>query len=156
SEFIARTSGSVRISFMDRGARTIPPAQEAGPANEAGRGSANTLRTKPPRRASSATSLLCSMARPHDKAPGQPGGQWFPTTHWSGILAAGHAESPGANGALEQMCRTYWYPLYAYVRHQGHSPEDAQDLTQEFFARFLENKRLSRADPARGRFRSFM
>ena len=62
----------------------------------------------------------------------------FATTHWSVVLTAGAGSSPVAQAALEALCRTYWYPLYAYVRRQGHSPEDAQDLTQEFFARFLD------------------
>jgi RNA polymerase sigma-70 factor (ECF subfamily) len=80
----------------------------------------------------------------------------FATTHWSVVLAAGHASSPGAREALEKLCRAYWYPLYTFVRRQGHSPEDAQDVTQEFFARFLEKEYFGWADPARGRFRSFL
>ena len=82
--------------------------------------------------------------------------QWFTTTHWSVVLSAGHNSSPGAQEALEKLCRTYWYPLYAYVRRQGNSPEDAQDLTQEFFARFLEKQIFRQARPERGRFRSFL
>src|SRR6266511_3679829 len=58
----------------------------------------------------------------------------FATTHWSVVLAAGHSSVPGAHEALETLCRTYWYPLYVYVRGQGQSSHDAQDLTQEFFA----------------------
>jgi RNA polymerase sigma-70 factor (ECF subfamily) len=81
---------------------------------------------------------------------------WFTTTHWSVVLRAGQPDSPQTADALEQLCRTYWYPLYAYVRRQGHAPEDAQDLTQEFFARFLEKQYLPLADPARGKFRSFL
>src|SRR6266571_2443886 len=80
--------------------------------------------------------------------------EWFATTHWSVVLAAGDSASPRAAESLETLCRTYWYPLYAYVRRQGHSPEDAQDLTQGFFARFLENKSFRLASPARGRFRT--
>jgi RNA polymerase sigma-70 factor (ECF subfamily) len=72
------------------------------------------------------------------------------------VLAAGHPSSPGAQDALEQLCRTYWYPLYAHVRHRGYSPEDAQDLTQEFFARLLAKQWLSTADRSRGRFRTFL
>jgi RNA polymerase sigma-70 factor (ECF subfamily) len=53
----------------------------------------------------------------------------FTTIHWSVVLAAGQSESPQAAQALEQLCRTYWYPLYAYIRRRGHGPEDAQDLT---------------------------
>jgi RNA polymerase sigma factor (sigma-70 family) len=80
----------------------------------------------------------------------------FTTTHWSVVLAAGQSASPDAQQALEKLCRTYWYPLYAFVRRQGRSPEDAQDLVQEFFARFLAKDYLGLADPARGRFRSFL
>lgn len=86
----------------------------------------------------------------------RPGGQWFTTTHWSVVLTAARRDCPKASAALEELCRTYWYPLYAYVRRRGYSPEDAQDLTQEFFARFLENNSLSRARSERGRFRNFL
>src|SRR5262245_60760374 len=80
----------------------------------------------------------------------------FPTTHWSVVLAAGHDSSPGAQDALEKLCRVYWYPLYGFVRRQGRSPEDAQDLTQEFFSRFLEHETFKQADRDRGRFRTFL
>ena len=69
----------------------------------------------------------------------------FHTTHWSLVLLAGQTKAPKADEALESLCRTYWNPLYAYVRRQGHSPHDAQDLTQEFFARLLEKKYLALA-----------
>ncbi len=71
-------------------------------------------------------------------------------------MAAGQSDSAQAAEALEQLCRTYWYPLYAFVRRQGHNAPDAEDLTQEFFARFLAKEYFERADPARGRFRSFL
>jgi RNA polymerase sigma factor (sigma-70 family) len=88
-------------------------------------------------------------------ASGAGGG--FPTTHWSAVLSAGEAgSSPDAQAALERLCRTYWYPLYAYVRRQGRSVEEAQDMTQEFFARLLEKEYLRHTDPARGRFRTFL
>jgi RNA polymerase sigma factor (sigma-70 family) len=80
----------------------------------------------------------------------------FTTTHWSIVLTAGQCGSPDAQQALGKLCRTYWYPLYAFARRQGKSPEDAEDLTQGFFARFLENGSIGLADPARGRFRSFL
>ncbi len=80
----------------------------------------------------------------------------FATTRWSVVLAAGHSSAPGAQAALEALCRTYWYPLYAYVRRQGHSVEDSQDLTQEFFARLLEKNNLVKADRDRGKFRTFL
>jgi len=80
----------------------------------------------------------------------------FATTHWSVVLTAGQSELPEAAEALEKLCRAYWYPLYVYVRRQGQSPHDAQDLTQEFFARLLEKKYLRLADPDRGKFRAFL
>src|SRR6185503_9442775 len=80
----------------------------------------------------------------------------FATTHWSVVLAAGQKDSPRGVAALENLCRTYWYPLYAYVRRRGSGPEDAQDRTQSFFARLLERNLLARAAPQRGRFRSFL
>jgi RNA polymerase sigma-70 factor (ECF subfamily) len=72
------------------------------------------------------------------------------------VLLAGRNDTARARTALAKLCRTYWYPLYAYVRRRGHSPHDAQDLTQDFFAHLLEHQALAKADPARGRFRSFM
>jgi RNA polymerase sigma factor (sigma-70 family) len=85
------------------------------------------------------------------------GGAQFTTTHWSVVLAAGQGTaSPRAAAALEKLCQAYWYPLYAYVRRRGHSPEDAQDLTQEFLARFLESAALQGVSPAKGRFRSYV
>jgi RNA polymerase sigma-70 factor (ECF subfamily) len=80
----------------------------------------------------------------------------FLTTRWSLVVAARNAGSPGADAALEHLCRTYWYPLYAFVRRQGRSPEDAQDLTQEFFARLLEKQWMNAAEPSRGHFRTFL
>src|SRR5512142_3231957 len=76
----------------------------------------------------------------------------FVTTHWSVVLTAGGTDTARAHAALEKLCRAYWYPLYAYVRRRGYSVEDAQDLTQEFFARVLERNWLARADQARERF----
>jgi RNA polymerase sigma-70 factor (ECF subfamily) len=80
----------------------------------------------------------------------------FCTTHWSLVLAGGDTQSPQAKEALEKLCRTYWYPLYAYVRRKGHQPHDAHDLTQEFFARLLTRNYLRVADRNRGKFRSFL
>ena len=80
----------------------------------------------------------------------------FVTTHWSMVLAAGHNHSTQAHGALARLCKIYWHPLYVYVRRLGHPPHDAQDLTQEFFARLLEKNYLAHADQSRGRFRSFL
>lgn len=80
----------------------------------------------------------------------------FGTTRWSVVLLAGDGNTGEANAALSQLYCRYRYPLYAYVRRVGHSHADAEDLTQEFFARLLEKKWLFAADPARGRFRSFL
>ncbi len=80
----------------------------------------------------------------------------FPTTHWSVVLAANDRGSPQEAAALGGLCGTYWYPIYAYVRRQGHSPEDAQDLTQEFSARILARNYLAGVDRERGRFRSYL
>ena len=80
----------------------------------------------------------------------------FATTHWSVVMAAGKGDSAQGADALEGLCRTYWYPLYAFVRRQGYGAHDAEDLTQEFFARFLAKEYFGRADPALGRFRNFL
>jgi len=80
----------------------------------------------------------------------------FATTRWSVVLAAGQQESPQAADALETLCRTYWYPLYAHVRRRGHGHEDAQDLTQDFFAHLLARGFPCGAAPERGKFRSFL
>jgi DNA-directed RNA polymerase specialized sigma24 family protein len=80
----------------------------------------------------------------------------FVTTHWSVVLAAGHGDTTRASEALAGLCQTYWYPLYAYARRRGCPPHDAQDLTQEFFARLLAGNWLAKADRQRGRFRSFL
>src|SRR5262245_53365607 len=80
----------------------------------------------------------------------------FATTHWSVVLAAGGAGSPRADLALADLCQTYWYPLYAFVRRKGQSAHDAQDLTQAFFARLLEKNYVARADRERGRFRTYL
>jgi DNA-directed RNA polymerase specialized sigma24 family protein len=85
-----------------------------------------------------------------------PGRSEFATTHWSVVVAAGDPAGPGASEALERLCRAYWYPLYTYVRRHGCSPADAEDLTQEFFARLLAREYIARADPLKGRFRAFL
>jgi len=80
----------------------------------------------------------------------------FVTTHWSVVLAARRSDTTRAQAALARLCQAYWYPLYAYVRRRGYEAHDAQDLTQEFFARLLEQNWLSQADRERGRFRTFL
>ena len=85
-----------------------------------------------------------------------PAATSFTTTHWSVVLASTQGDSPQSAAALEELCRAYWYPLYAFVRRQGHSPYDAEDLLQSFFARLLEKHYLREVDRSKGRFRSFL
>jgi len=85
-----------------------------------------------------------------------PGPSQFPTTRWTLVLAAGDPHRKEARSALVYLCENYWYPLYAYLRRRGYSADEAQDLTQEFFVRVLEGRYLDRADPEKGRFRSFI
>src|SRR3954468_10796168 len=80
----------------------------------------------------------------------------FVTTHWSVVLAAKQETSAEADLALERLCRTYWWPLYAFVRRRGYEAHDAQDLTQEFFARLLAKDFLRAVDRSKGKFRSFL
>ncbi len=82
--------------------------------------------------------------------------QWFATTQWSVVLASRDSGSTSSLAALEKLCGTYWYPLYAFVRRQGYSPEDAQDLTQSFFERLLAKDYLASVDRQKGKFRSFL
>src|SRR5215468_8066806 len=89
------------------------------------------------------------------KASGQGAGV-FDTTHWSVVVHAGDSRSPEADSAMERLCRTYWYPLYVFVRRKGHSHEDASDLTQAFFAKFLEKRYLRSVDASLGKFRTFL
>ena len=85
-----------------------------------------------------------------------PGSSQFPTTRWTLVVAAGDPQRKDARSALVSLCENYWYPLYAYLRRRGYAPDRAQDLTQEFFMRVLEGRYLDRADPEKGRFRSFI
>jgi RNA polymerase sigma-70 factor (ECF subfamily) len=80
----------------------------------------------------------------------------FATTHWSLIVAAKDDDALQARAALGELCRVYWYPIYVFVRRQGFDSEQAQDLTQEFFTRFLERDFLAAVDRNQGRFRSFL
>lgn len=80
----------------------------------------------------------------------------FATTHWSVVLAAGQSDSTIQAAALEKLCTAYWYPIYSYVRRRGNDPEDAQDLTQEFFLRLIQKNWLAGVTPEGARFRSFM
>ena len=84
------------------------------------------------------------------------GKQRFATTHWSVISAAGKSSSPQQKQALETLCQSYWFPLYAYLRRRGYDTHQAEDLTQAFFTQILEKKDLETADPKYGKFRSFL
>lgn len=85
----------------------------------------------------------------------RPAGE-FCSTHWSVVLQAGRAHTPQSAAALEQLCRAYWGPLFAWVRRDGHSEHEAQDLTQEFLSRLVANHALASVHPSKGRFRSFL
>jgi RNA polymerase sigma factor (sigma-70 family) len=85
-----------------------------------------------------------------------PRGDVFVTTRWTVVLSAGRKSSSHSDQALAELCQTYWYPLYAYVRRQGHAKEDAEDLVQAFFARFLEKNYLDGLSAVRGKFRAFL
>jgi RNA polymerase sigma-70 factor (ECF subfamily) len=91
------------------------------------------------------------MSRANSGASGR-----FATTHWSMVVAAGRRSSPQAQEALATLCRAYWYPLYVFIRRQGLSAHEAQDLTQEFFLRLLEKEFLADVNREKGRFRSFL
>src|SRR4030042_6422136 len=80
----------------------------------------------------------------------------FAPTHWSVVSAAGKSSSPQQKQALETLCQSYWFPLYAYLRRRGYDTHQAEDLTQAFFAHILEKKDLQTADPKHGKFRSFL
>lgn len=95
-----------------------------------------------------------SSARPRNSTP--PGTAGFALTRWSVVLAARRGDSTEARDALELLCRTYWRPICLFIARRGHSPQDAQDLTQDFFARLLAKNCLDAVEPAKGRFRSFL
>jgi len=88
-------------------------------------------------------------------ASGQQGGVAFTTTHWS-VVQEAQGESPAAQEALEKLCRTYWRPIFAFLRRQGVPPEEAEDITQGFFAQLLERRKFSALRKEKGRLRSFL
>src|SRR5436309_634202 len=98
--------------------------------------------------------MASSDAEPSAAAP-PPAGR-FATTRWSLIRAARDLAAPESRAALAALCGIYWYPLYAFIRRQGHAADRARDLTQEFFARLLERNDLAAVDRSKGRFRSFL
>jgi len=83
-------------------------------------------------------------------------GDIFVTTHWTVVLAAGQQHTEQSDRALATLCQTYWHPLYTYVRRRGHSPHDAEDLTQDFFARILARNDVATVSPERGKFRAYL
>ena len=95
------------------------------------------------------------MSEPRNKSE-RCNAHQFATTHWSLVLRAGSFGEASSAEALDKLCRAYWFPLYAFARREGSNPEDAQDLTQEFFSRLLARNYLQMADRNRGRFRSFL
>lgn len=110
---------------------------------------------------------VAAASSPHPRGclnPHVTGGQryWnladgeFTTTSWSVILAAKEEQSAIARNALNTLCETYWYPTYSYIRHKGYSVEEAKDLAQGFFTRFLEKDYLKDVTPSKGKFRSFL
>lgn len=91
-----------------------------------------------------------------DCASSSAPGDIFATTHWTVVLAAGRRHTPQADRALEELCRTYWFPLYAYVRRRGHAKADAEDLTQAFFTKLLAKNFLAGVGSEKGKFRAFL
>ena len=96
------------------------------------------------------------MTSEHSSGHSTTPGDVFATTHWTVVLAAGQRSTAQSDLALEELCKTYWFPLYAYVRRRGHTKEDAEDLTQAFFARFLAKNYLDGLSAERGWFRAFL
>lgn len=96
------------------------------------------------------------MSDTNDISLTPPGTSRFATTHWSVVLAAGDSASPKHQEALETLCRTYWYPLYAFLRRRGYDRHQAEDSTQAFFVQMLDKHRLSGVSPKPGKFRSFL
>jgi RNA polymerase sigma factor (sigma-70 family) len=88
--------------------------------------------------------------------PDSAGAGGFVTTHWSAVRRAGQPDSAAAQDGLSELCQTYWYPLYGFIRRQGRAPHEAEDLTQEFFARLLEKNYVADARQEKGKFRTFL
>ena len=84
------------------------------------------------------------------------GASQFRTTRWSVVIVAAQSDTRAGEAALAELCRLYWYPLYAFTRCRGHSPHDAQDLTQGFFLHLLRTRAFTRVDQLKGKFRSFL
>jgi RNA polymerase sigma-70 factor (ECF subfamily) len=91
-----------------------------------------------------------------DQGPPAEGAASFHTTRWTIVMRAAQSQAQGGQSALAELCRNYWYPLYMFARRRGHSPDDAQDLTQGFFLHLLEERALAGVDRLKGKFRSFL
>ena len=91
-----------------------------------------------------------------DRSSPAGGANQFQSTRWSVVLVSARSQAPGSKEAFADVCKLYWYPLYAFIRHRGYSPEDAEDLVQGFFLHLVEHKTLSRVDRSKGKFRSFL
>ena len=91
-----------------------------------------------------------------DQSSPAGGANRFLTTRWSVVLLSAQSHAPGSKEAFGDLCKLYWYPLYAFIRHRGYSPEDAEDLVQGFFLHLVEHRTLRRVDRSKGKFRSFL
>ena len=91
-----------------------------------------------------------------DQGPSAEGAGSFHTTRWTIVMRAAQSQAQGGQSALAELCRLYWYPLYIFARRRGHSPDDAQDLTQGFFLHVVEHRALTSVDRLKGKFRSFL
>jgi len=100
--------------------------------------------------------MMSGASGPNSLNSGDGRSPEFVQTQWSLVRRAAATDSPESRAALENLCHAYWFPIYAFVRRAGNSPHDAQDLTQDFFARLLAGKSIARADPALGKFRTFL
>src|SRR5262245_36176442 len=96
------------------------------------------------------------LGGPLDTLPSLVPSREFCKTHCSVVLQAGDIAAPAAAGALETLCRTYWLPLYTYIRRHGHAPHDAEDLAQDFFASLLSRRDLAGVHPGKGKFRTYL
>lgn len=124
----------------------------ADPGLFAGRHSVNL----PSRRSTTARSSA-NLPRVENEVPTAPTSPaWFEPTRWSVVLASAKTQAPGASSALAELCKTYWQPLYAFARRRGYDHHRSQDLIQGFFLSLIESKSLSRVDPLKGKFRSYL
>lgn len=96
-----------------------------------------------------------ASGNPNDQSPSSEHDDIFVPTRWTVVLTAADRSTPQAERALEEICQIYWFPLYAYIRRRGHSPEDAEDLTQEFFRQLIEHRWIKDADREKGKLRAF-